>query len=145
MQRDPVTSAPLHADFIAVDLTNTLDVAVPIRVSGEAPGVTMGGIIDQVLREVHLECLPDAIPEEIIADVSELEIGMSIHIRDLPLPEDVKLLSDRDLSVVSVATPKAIEEEVPVEEEAEAEVEGEEGAAEPAEEGSETSDEQSGN
>jgi large subunit ribosomal protein L25 len=145
MQRDPVTSAPLHADFITVDLTHTLDVAVPIRVSGVAPGVTMGGIIDQVLREVHLECLPDAIPEEVIADVSELEIGMSIHIRDLPLPEGVKLLSDGDLSVVSVATPKAVEEEVPVEEEAEAEVEGEEGAAEPAEEGSETSDEQSGN
>jgi large subunit ribosomal protein L25 len=145
MQRDPVTSAPLHADFIVIDLAHTLDVAVPIRVSGEAPGVTMGGIIDQVLREVHLECLPDSIPEEIIADVSDLEIGMSIHIRDLPLPEDVKLLSDGDLSVVSVATPKAVEEEVPAEEEvAEGEVEGEEPAAEPGEEGAETSDEKSG-
>jgi len=145
MQRDPVTSAPLHADFIVIDLTHTIDLAVPIRVSGVAPGVTMGGIIDQVLREVHLECHPDSIPEEIIADVSELEIGMSIHIRDLPLPDDVKLLSDGDLSVVSVATPKAVEEEVPVEEEAvEGEVEGEEAAAEAAEEGSETSGEKSG-
>ena len=145
MQRDPVTSAPLHADFIVVDLTHTIDIAVPIHVSGIAPGVTMGGILDQVLREVHLECLPDSIPEEIIADVTQLEIGMSIHIRDLPLPEDVKLLSDGDLSVVSVATPKAVEEEVPVEEEAvEGEVEGEEPTAESAEEGSETSGEKSG-
>jgi len=145
MQRDPVTSALLHADFFAVDLTHTIDVAVPIHVSGIAPGVTMGGILDQVLREIHLECLPDSIPEGIIADVTELEIGMSIHIRDLPLPANVKLLSDGDLSVVSVATPKAIEEEVPVEEEAaEAEVEGEEPAAEPAAEGPETSGEQSG-
>jgi large subunit ribosomal protein L25 len=145
MQRDPVTSAPLHADFFAVDLTHTIDVAVPIHVSGIAPGVTMGGILDQVLRELHLECLPDSIPEEIVADVSELDIGMSIHVRDLPLPEDVKLLSDRDLSVVSVALPKAVEEEVPVEEEAaEGEVEGEEPAAEPAAEGSKTSDEPSG-
>jgi large subunit ribosomal protein L25 len=145
MQRDPVTSAPLHADFLAVDLTHTIDVEVPIRVSGDAPGVKMGGIIDQVLREVHLECLPDSIPEEIIADVSELEIGMSIHVRDLPIPENVELLSDGNLSVVSVATPKAVEEEVPVEEEAaEAEVEGEEPAAEPTEEGAETSGEKSG-
>jgi large subunit ribosomal protein L25 len=145
MQRDPVTSAPLHADFLAVDLTHTIDVSVPIHVSGTAPGVTMGGILDQVLREVHLECLPDSIPEEIIADVSELQIGMSIHVRDLPLPEGVELLSDKDLSVVSVATPKAIEEEVPVEEAAaEAEVEGEEAAAEAEEEGSESSREKSG-
>jgi large subunit ribosomal protein L25 len=147
MQRDPVTRAPLHADFLVIDLTHTIDIAVPIHVSGIAPGVTMGGILDQVLREVHLECLPDSIPEEIIADVSELEIGMSIHIRDLPLPEDVKLLSDGDLSVVSVATPKAVEEEVAVEEEAaegEGEVEGEAPGAEPAAEGSETSGERSG-
>jgi large subunit ribosomal protein L25 len=146
MQRDPVTSVPLHADFLAVDLTHTIDVAVPIRISGIAPGVTIGGgILDQVLREVHLECLPDSIPEEIVADVTQLEIGMSIHIRDLSLPEDVKLLSDGDLSVVSVATPKAVEEEVPVEEEAaEAEVEGEAPAAEPTAEGPETSGEQSG-
>lgn len=145
MQRDPVTSAPLHADFFAVDLTHTIDVAVPIHVVGIPPGVTMGGILDQVLRELHLECLPDSIPEEIVADVSELDIGMSIHVRDLPLPADVKLLSDGDLSVVSVAMPKAVEEEVPVEEEvAEGEVEGEEPAAEPAAEGSKTSDEPSG-
>ena len=146
MQRDPVTSAPLHADFLAVDLTHTIDVSVPIHVSGVAPGVTMGGILDQVLREVHLECLPDSIPEEIIADVTMLEIGMSIHVRDLPLPANVKLLSDGDLSVVSVTTPKAIEEEVPVEEAAaaEAEVEGEGAAAEPAEEASATGREKSG-
>jgi large subunit ribosomal protein L25 len=145
MQRDPVTSVPLHADFLAVDLSHTIDVDVPIRVSGIAPGVTMGGILDQVLREVHLECLPDSIPEEIIADVTNLEIGMSIHVRDLPLPGNVKLLSDEDLSVVSVATPKAVEEEVPAEEEAaEEEVEGEAPAAERAAGESGTSGDRSG-
>jgi large subunit ribosomal protein L25 len=142
MQRDPVTSALLHADFFAVDLTHTIDVAVPVRVSGIPVGVTMGGILDQVLREIHLECLPGSIPEEIVADVTQLEIGMSIHVRDLPLPANVKLLSDGDLSVVSVATPKAIEEEVPVEEEA-AEAEGEAPEVEPEVEGSEKSGEKS--
>jgi large subunit ribosomal protein L25 len=146
MQRDPVTSAPLHADFFAVDLTHTIDVAVPIRVTGIAPGVMMGGIVDQALRDIHLECLPDSIPGEIVADVTELDIGMSIHVRDLPLPGNVKLLSDEDLSVVSVVAPKAVEEEVPVEEEAEVEVEGEaaEPGAEPAPEDSEKPDDKSG-
>jgi large subunit ribosomal protein L25 len=146
MQRDPVTSAPLHADFFAVDLTHTIDVAVPIRVTGIAPGVMMGGIVDQALRDIHLECLPDSIPDEIVADVTELDIGMSIHVRDLPLPGNVKLLSDEDLSVVSVVAPKAVEEEVPVEEEAEVEVEGEaaEPGAEPAPEDSEKPDDKSG-
>jgi large subunit ribosomal protein L25 len=114
-----------------------VDVAVPIHVRGTAPGVTMGGILDQVLRELHLECLPDSIPAEIIADVSQLEMGDSVHVRDLELPPGVELTSDPDLSVVSVVAPKAAEEEAPAEGEAEvAEAAAEEGeapaAAEPA-------------
>jgi large subunit ribosomal protein L25 len=146
MQRDPVTNQALHADFFAIDLTHKIDVAVPIHVRGTAPGVvTMGGILDHVLRELNLECLPDSIPEEVIADVSALDLGMSIHVRDLPLPEGVELRSDPDLSVVSVVAPKAIEEEAPAEAEvaegAEAEPVAEEGAT-PAE-GSEKSEKKS--
>jgi len=145
MQRDPVTDAPLHADFFALDLTHTIDVAVPVRVTGIPNGVTMGGILDHVLREIHLECLPDSIPEEIVIDVTELEIGMSIHVRDLSLPEDVTLLSDADLSVVSVVAPKAVEEEVPVEEElTEEEAAAAAAAAESAEGEPEKPDEGSG-
>jgi len=117
MQRDPVTNAPLHADFFALDLTHDIDIAVPIHIRGSAPGVTIkGGILDQVLREVHVECRPDAIPDEVLADVSELDLGMSLHVRDLITPQGVKVLTDGDLSVVSVAAPKAVEEEAPVEE-----------------------------
>jgi large subunit ribosomal protein L25 len=129
VQRDPITSNALHADFFALDMTTKLDVAVPVHVSGIPVGVSMmGGILDHVLREIHLECLPHSIPDEIVIDVSELEIGMSIHVHELPLPAGVELRTDGDLSVVSVAAPKAIEEEVPTEEE---ELEGE--AAEAAE------------
>jgi large subunit ribosomal protein L25 len=143
MQRDPVTNAPLHADFFAIDLTHDITVSVPIHISGSAPGVTMGGgILDQVLREVQLECRPDAIPDEILADVSELDLGMSLHVRDLALPQGVKLLTDEDLSVVSVAAPKAVEEEAPVEE-AVAE-EGAEAAEEPAAEEPEGESEKAG-
>jgi large subunit ribosomal protein L25 len=132
LQSDPVSNELLHADFFAVDLTHTIDVAVPIHTTGIPVGVSMdAGILDQVLREIHLECLPDSIPEEITVDVTHLEIGMSLHIRDLELPAGVKLLSDGDLSVASVLAPKAAEEEA-VPEEVEGE-ELEEGAEEPAE------------
>ena len=94
LQRDPVSARALHADFYAVDLEQTIEVSVPIHVTGTAPGVTNGGILDHALRELQIECLPRAIPEQILVDVSDLEIGMSLHVRDLILPADVKLMSD---------------------------------------------------
>jgi large subunit ribosomal protein L25 len=137
LQRDPVSARALHADFYAVDLEQAIQVAVPIQVTGTAPGVTNGGILDHALRELQIECLPRAIPEQILVDVGQLEIGMSLHVRDLALPEGVKLMSDPDLSVVSVVVPAALEEETaaaaPAEGEAvpaegEAAAEGAEGA-----------------
>jgi len=127
VQRDPVSNDALHADFFALDMTHKIDVAVPVHVSGIAIGVSMGeGILDHVLREVHLECLPHAIPDELVVDVTALEIGDSIHVRELPLPDGVELRTDGDLSIVSVVAPKEIEEEVPAED---AELEGEAGEA----------------
>jgi large subunit ribosomal protein L25 len=142
IQRDPVSGDYLHADLFAVDLKEKIHVSVPIHLTGSAEGVTLGGILDHALRELEIQCLPGAIPEEFSVDVSALDIGMSIHVRDLTLPDDVELLVDPNLSIVSVVAP-AVEEEVPEEEEleegAEAPVaEGEEGApatpAEPSEE-----------
>jgi len=140
VQRDPITNAPLHADFFALDMTHTIDVEVPIHVTGTAVGVSlMGGILDHVLREIEVECLPGSIPDEIVVDVSALEIGDSIHIRDLVLPAGVELRSDPDLSVVSVVAPKAIEDELPEAEEAAAAApEGEEASA--ADEGDRSGD-----
>jgi large subunit ribosomal protein L25 len=90
----------------------------------------MGGILDHTLREIEFECLPQSIPEEVRVDVSALEIGDSLHVRDLAVPEGATLLSDPELAVVLVATPAVEEEPTP----AEGEVpEGEEGA--PAAEG----------
>ncbi len=114
LQRDPVTGRMLHADLYAVDLQQAIQVSVPIHVTGTAEGVKMGGILDQTLRELELECMPEAIPQEIPVDVSSLDIGQSLHVRDLALPEGVTLQSDPDLAVVLVAAP-AVEEEAPVE------------------------------
>lgn len=118
LQRDPVRGDLLHADLYAIDVTKVVHVQVPVHLTGTATGVALeGGILDQVIREIELECLPTAIPEELTADVTALEIGQSLHIRDIQLPAGVTLITDGDLSLASVAQPKAAEEEAPAAEE----------------------------
>ena len=132
LQRDPIRGAMVHADFHEIDLTQRIQVAVPICLVGEAPGVSMGGVIEHTLRELALSCLPGAIPDGVSADVSSLELDQSPHVSDLQLPEGVELMVDESRSVVSVVVPRVIEEAEPEEgevAEGEAAVEGE-GAAE---------------
>lgn len=139
LQRDPVRGGYLHADFYALDLKQRVDVSVPIHIVGKAPGVELGGILDHSLRELELACLPLSIPSEVTADVSTMELGDSLHVRDITLPEGVELKSDPDLSVISVVAPKAEEEEAPAEEEEGVEVEeGVEGKEASAEAGEQT-------
>jgi large subunit ribosomal protein L25 len=76
------------------------------------------------MRELEVECLPNAIPEEFAVDVSEIEVGQSLHVRDIPIPEGVDVLNDPDVSIMSVVAPVA-EEEAPAEEVEEGEGEGE--------------------
>jgi large subunit ribosomal protein L25 len=128
LQRDPVRGTLLHADLYAIDVKQVVHVSVPIHLTGTPEGVALdGGILDQVIREIELECLPTAIPEELPVDVTSLALGASLHVRDIALPSGVTLLTDGDLSVASVAQPKAAEEEAAP---AEAEEEGAEAAAE---------------
>jgi large subunit ribosomal protein L25 len=129
LQRNPVTGRLLHADLYAVDLEQSIHVSVPIHLTGTPAGVKMGGILDQALRTLDLECMPQAIPDEISLDVAAFEIGQTLHVRDLALPGGVSLLSDPDLAVLSVVAPAAEEVAVPAEE-AVAEAEGEAAPAE---------------
>lgn len=139
LQRDPVRGRPLHTDFYLVDLDEKVEVSVPIHLVGKAPGVELGGILDHPLREIELECLPRAIPESVSVDVSALDVGDSIHVRDLELPEGASVRTDGNLAVASVIAPAVVEE--PVVEEAE---EGEEAVAEGEEaEGAEAAPEES--
>ncbi|MBW1844647.1 MAG: 50S ribosomal protein L25, partial [Deltaproteobacteria bacterium] len=79
LQRDPISGAYLHADLYAVDLQQKIHVSVPINLSGTAIGVSLGGgVLDFATREIDVECLPNAIPEEFTIDVSEIEIGQSL-------------------------------------------------------------------
>ena len=125
LQRDPVKGSFIHADLYEVDLGQKIEVSVPIRVTGKSAGVELGGILDHSLREVEVKCLPRAIPDEFVIDVTPLELGDSLHVRDIALPAGVELVSDADLSVISVVAP-AKEEEPAAEEvsEEEAAVEG---------------------
>ncbi len=134
MQLQPVTGEVLHADFYEVDLTERLTVSVPLHFVGKAAGVVAGGILQPILREIQVECLPTEIPEFIDVDVSALGIHEAVHVADLQLPEGVTAAGDTAQTLVTVVPP-TVEEVKPAAEAAEAApVEGApaEGAAAPA-------------
>ena len=119
IQRHPVTGDVLHADFFEVDLTERLTVSVPLRFVGKAAGVVEGGILQPIVREVEVECLPTEIPEFIEVDVSHLTIHQAVHLSELKLPEGVTAMGEPTQPVVSVLPP-TVEEAKPAAEAAEA-------------------------
>jgi large subunit ribosomal protein L25 len=119
VQRHPVTGDVLHADFLEIDLTERLTVSVPLRFVGKAAGVVEGGILQPILREIEVECLPTEIPEFIEVDVSALTIHQAVHLSELKLPEGVTAMGDGAQPVVSVLPP-TVEEAKPAAEAAEA-------------------------
>lgn len=113
VQWDHLGKDLLHVDFIRVSKDERIHVAVPLEIRGLAPGVTGGGVLDQPLHAVHVECLAIAVPDSIRVNVSELQIGSAIHVRDLHLPPGVKVLDDPDAVVVIIKTPMAEPEAAP--------------------------------
>ena len=110
VQRDPVWGNILHIDFQQISLTKKLTINVPVQLVGTPIGVQQdGGILQHVLRELEVECLPTDIPEKIEVEVTNLKIGDSIHVRDLKL-EKVEILSDLQGSIVSVVPPTVFKE-----------------------------------
>lgn len=105
VQMHPITGMPLHADFHAVRLDQAIEVHVPLHFEGKAAGVTLGGILQPILREITALCLPTKIPDAISVDVSHLQIHDSLHVSDLALPEGVELVTDASEPVVSVIPP----------------------------------------
>jgi len=107
VQNHPVTGLPVHADFYAVQLDQAIEVKVPLHFEGKAAGVTLGGILQPVIREITVLCLPTAIPEFISVDVSALAIHDALHVSDLVLPEGTETSLDPSEPVVSVVPPTA--------------------------------------
>ncbi len=107
MQIHPLTRKVEHVDFMRIDMAKRIRVRVHVTLEGVAYGVrTEGGLLDFVTREVEVECLPTAIPQEIKVDVTEVRVGQHLEVKDLKLPEGVKLIEDEDRVIVSVAHAK---------------------------------------
>ncbi|HXM01858.1 MAG TPA: 50S ribosomal protein L25/general stress protein Ctc [Chthoniobacterales bacterium] len=111
VQHHPLQRRILHVDFHAVSATEKITAEVPIETTGEPVGVkTGGGLLEHVLRDLEVECLPGDLPERIQVDVTNLDVNQSIHVKDLQLPAGVEAITDGDLTVVAVSAPRVEEE-----------------------------------
>src|ERR1051325_7164446 len=113
LQYHPISGDVIHADLYEVDLTAKIQVHVPLHFVGRAFGVTRGGILQPIVREIEVECLPMDIPEFFNVDVSALDIGDSIHVEELPIPEGVSAIYESNFALVTVATPTVEEAPTP--------------------------------
>jgi large subunit ribosomal protein L25 len=106
LQVDTIKGNMTHVDFCHISLDELIQTAVPFRVVGEAPGVKQGGILEHTLWELEIESLPLNIPDAIEVDISQLELGDSLLVGDLQVPEGITILSDWDAPVVSIIAPR---------------------------------------
>lgn len=128
VQMHPYRPEILHVDFYLLHAGEKVDVEVPIRLVGTAAGVNMGGVMQHSLHNLEIRCLPDSIPDHIDVNIEALEIGDSIHVAQLDVPDDVEVETDLERTVCAVIPPTVPTVEEPEEVE---EVEGEVGEGEP--------------
>tara|TARA_B100002019_G_scaffold242314_1_gene218592 strand:+ start:923 stop:1558 length:636 start_codon:yes stop_codon:yes gene_type:complete len=106
VQYHPVTSSILHVDLQRIVAGKPIQVDVAVELSGESEGVKSGGIIDQKVHSLSIECLPKNIIESIIVDITDLEIGDALNVSDIPSSSKIKILSDESTQIVSINAPK---------------------------------------
>ncbi len=115
-QSDPIKGALLHVDLKRIAMDQLLRVSVPVVLKGEAPGVKIqGGILEQMMREVEIECLPADIPANIEGDVSQLAFGETIRVSDLPHSDKIKFITDATQAIAHVTAVKEVVVAAPVE------------------------------
>ena len=102
LQRDAIKGTYKHVDLHRVNMNEKLRVTVPIVLKGTASGVKEGGLLDLGHHELHVECLPNNIPDHIEIDITSLKVAHSIHVNEIPLPEGVKILDNPKIPVVSI-------------------------------------------
>jgi large subunit ribosomal protein L25 len=112
MQVDPVSNSFVHVDFYEIAMDRKINVMVPIRTIGNAAGVEVGGLLQIIRRELEVSCLPHHIPEVIEIDVTDLNIGDSIHVQEIGLPEHVDIATEANFTVLTVGSQKTEEAEV---------------------------------
>jgi large subunit ribosomal protein L25 len=111
VQRDHIRGTFIHIDFLAVRRDEKIKVTVEVSETGEAEGVKAGGVVEHHLREIEVECLPQDVPERIEVDITPMEIGDMLHVSDLSAPSGVTILTDPEMSVISIITPAALRTE----------------------------------
>lgn len=128
-QRDPVRGETVHIDLLRVRLDQAIHAVVPLELLGtdDAPGVKEGGILEQIIRELNVEALPTAIPESIVHEVSEMQIGDTLGLEAIQMPDGVALLDEVEEAIVATLSPPRLQAEAD-DVEAETEVIGEEGS-----------------
>jgi len=102
IQRDPVTRRYLHVDLLRVSMNEAAEFEVPVHPTGTPIGVREGGVMETHLRSILVRCLPADLPEEIIADISQLAVNSTYHVRDLQIPEALELVTDKDETLFAV-------------------------------------------
>ncbi len=127
VQRDIIKGDLLHVDFYQVDLEEKIEVEVPVETVGQSIGEREGGILEVILREIEISCLPTDIPETFEVDISELEVGDSVSVADLEVSEDIEIITDSDETIATIVVPSELnlDEEEEEEELEEPEVIGE--------------------
>lgn len=133
VQMDYITNKSIHLDFMELDMNKSFSLKVPVKIVGRPIGVhEEKGLLEEILREIEIECLPSDIPNVFEVEVSELHINDSIHVRDIEVSDKINVLDDPSSTVVTILTPRV--EKVVVEE-------GEEEIEEVTEEAAETTEE----
>ena len=129
-QRDPVRGETTHVDLLRVRLDQKIHAVVTVELEGvdDAPGVKQGGVLEQITREVNVEALPTAIPESIVHEIGEMEIGETILLSALSTPDEVTLLDDPEETVIATLSPPRLQSETADEIESETELVGESSA-----------------
>src|SRR5271166_7042294 len=126
-QRHPLHGETTHVDFLRVKLDEEINAVVPLELEGvdDAPGVKEGGVLEQITRELNVQALPTAIPESIVHEVGEMQIGETIGLAEVVMPDGVELLDDVEDTVVATLSPPRLQSQAAEEIEAETELVGE--------------------
>jgi large subunit ribosomal protein L25 len=126
LQRDPITRDYLHVDFFEISMGKEIEAVIPLQLINTPLGVTNGGLLQHIRRELSVSCLPKDLIEKIDIDVSGLDIGDSLHIRDITLPAGLNSTEDDDFTIATVVAPTITAEPEEVEAEEVEEIESEE-------------------
>ncbi|MCS7279435.1 MAG: 50S ribosomal protein L25/general stress protein Ctc [Thermodesulfobacteriaceae bacterium] len=110
-QLHPVTDQIIHLDFFVIEEAEPIEIEVPLEFVGKPLGVSKGGILEILKHEVTIECLPNQIPDKITVELSNLDIGDVLHVKDLKVPENIKVKDNPEETIVTIITEKEEREE----------------------------------